>query len=41
MSSSSYLIKSQARCIVAHAADEDHHGFLVGTANLKGPNEVS
>lgn len=40
MSSSSYLIKSTSRCLVTHAADENHHGFLVGTANLRGPNEV-
>ena len=38
--SSSYLLKTQARSLVAHAADEDNHGFLVGTANLKGANEV-
>lgn len=26
--------------MVAHAADEDRHGFLVGTASLRGPNEL-
>lgn len=26
--------------MVAHAADEERHGFLVGTASLRGPNEL-
>jgi hypothetical protein len=35
-----YSLKTQARCLVAHAGDEERHAFLVGTANLRGPNEV-
>lgn len=40
MSSSSYLLKTQARSMVAHVGDDGSHGFLVGTASLKGPNDV-
>jgi EARP and GARP complex-interacting protein 1 len=35
-----YSLRSQAKCLVPHAADQDRHGFLVGTANLRGPNEI-
>lgn len=37
---SSYLLKSQARAMAAHAGDDGNHGFLVGTASLKGHNDV-
>jgi WD40 repeat protein len=34
-------IKRFARCISAHTdANESYHGFLVSTANLRGPNEI-
>ena len=36
----SYAAHSKSRCLVAHAGDDAHHGFLVGTANLHGDNEV-
>lgn len=38
--SSTHLLKSQARCLVASYTDDGPHEFLVGSANLRGPNEV-
>jgi EARP and GARP complex-interacting protein 1 len=37
---SSFLLKCQAKSLSAHVGDENHHGFLVGTCNLRGPNEL-
>lgn len=40
MSSATYWSKSQARCLTPHVGDPERHAFLVGTANLRGPNEI-
>jgi hypothetical protein len=39
-SGASYQVHHNAQTICAHAADEDNHGFFVGTASLTGSNEV-
>jgi hypothetical protein len=39
MSSATYELKFPARCLATHY-DESFHGFLVTTANLRGPNEI-
>jgi len=35
-----HLLSSPARCLCAQTGNEDEHGFLVGTASLRGKNEV-
>lgn len=39
-SNASYLLRSQAKCLVPHTAEQERHSFLVGTSNLRGPNDI-
>ena len=41
MGSSSYDVRTTAKCLTTQLAEENCHSFLVGTSNLRALNEVS